>query len=1367
MLRFLLLFTPLLFLIQVNSSAQEYTFDVNALGIEDGLEERQVKGYFFDEDGFMWAYTNKHIQAFDSYRFQPFDLPNIPEFRSIRQAGYYKNNKAWILYNNSGKEAIGLCFIDLHTKTIYPKEDFFDEDIVEQLDAIFSKTNLRTNQVKHLGQYDNKLYFSSPTEIYSFDFESPVRLISLNTVDRVLDWNLRINLIDKHNRLWVPLLGKYAIIDLNQKDTEAIELHDYKICGAESIFYEWEGKILMSRSVNIDQNGARIFLSMLDNKDDKILSYNNSNVVGLANNHFYFLEKDSLKVFNLQTKTTTSLHADGDIIPRFHPLSKPQLLSHKDKVIFNNNFGLYFINEKTNPFKHYFNDDMMDNSNSVRGIQVKDHKLYATLEFEGLYAAPLDNPDLYKLINKDLSQKNSPYLGRDLLYDGKDNLWVAHSAMLSKWNINTQEHEFVSPIPKDNNPNSTYGWSLWQDDDHCIWSFYSEYLEIYCSDTNTLTRHQYKDIGGPNDKTNCYEVALDRSDPNNEKLWLATSNGLLVLDTQKMKIVDIYRLQSQAENRQLPTNGVQHIYIDQQNDKWLATDKGLVHISNSNTITVYDKKNGFISDNLYAIYEDDKERLWISTYRGIVRFDKNSKEVYTYLEDDGIGQEEFNRIAHHRSKDGTLYFGGLNGITAFHPKDFTVKESIESTVQIASLEVYDNKKSQLVNKLETYKENAELLIKPSDQYIKLKVALLNYNLANEKLYAWRIPGAIDAWTYQKDRNIQLANLPYGVHQLVVKARDENGQWSDSPLQLKIHVLKPIYLRNWFLAISILLLALGIYTYNRYRLNRLKKEKVLLQTEIAKATAQIQEDKSLIEAQAQELKKLDQLKTRFFANVSHELRTPLSLILGPIKRLKKSNPGNATDQKLLNYIEKNSVQLKKLVDEILDLSKLEHGKLELQEEEVNLYEYLKLHINQFSSLDTIDHAKILMDLPKDEQLMVMLDKPKFEKIVNNYLSNAIKYTPLHGQIVFLAKRQKDNLLIAVKDTGRGIHPDDLPHIFDRFYQAKHNYDKNAGGTGIGLSLTQELAQLMDGKVWVESELGQGSTFYAELPLKIVSRQNIAQSISIENTDTQLKIAKESTENLTSLLIVEDNRELREYYEIILADYHIISTENGQQALDYLQSAEPQPDLILSDLMMPVMNGMELLQKLKSNDLWYQIPVVMLTAKNNRDSKIQALRVGVDDYVTKPFDDEELIVRIKNLLTNARIRKTVNPQEPIASAVDNNLLQRPTSSQEDLEWLESFEAYIIDHISDDLLSIESLAKEFAMSVSTLRRQIKRLTGLTPSKYLTEHRLNAARQMLESRRYNNISTVAQKVGYGNESSFSRAFKSRYGITPSSLLS
>ncbi len=395
--------------------------------------------------------------------------------------------------------------------------------------------------------------------------------------------------------------------------------------------------------------------------------------------------------------------------------------------------------------------------------------------------------------------------------------------------------------------------------------------------------------------------------------------------------------------------------------------------------------------------------------------------------------------------------------------------------------------------------------------------------------------------------------------------------------------------------------------------------------------------------------------------------------------------------------------------------------------------------------------------------------KFDKILNNFLVNAIKFTSNNGNVNLDILEKNGNIQIAVKDTGRGIHPDDLTHIFDRFYQTKYSDYASEGGTGIGLSLCKELSVLMGGEIWAESELEQGSVFYFSFPIKESKEDFVSDELKIkpnaekssDKTDSEalsLVCSKDKT-----ILVVEDNKDLREYQRVILSDYNIILTENGKQALDYLENNEA-PDIVISDLMMPVMNGMELIEKVKSIDSLRQIPFIMLTAKTNQQVKIRALRFGIDDYLTKPFDEEELRVRIANLLQyqNGRLD---------ALEIDSNKIKASNKdgdyalSKFDLEWLENLEQFTIDNLKNDYLNVTLLSKEMSMSESTLLRQLKKLTGMTPGKYIQELRLNQAKEYILNKTYRTISLVSYNVGFKDSNSFSRTFKKRFGKSPSDM--
>ena len=523
-------------------------------------------------------------------------------------------------------------------------------------------------------------------------------------------------------------------------------------------------------------------------------------------------------------------------------------------------------------------------------------------------------------------------------------------------------------------------------------------------------------------------------------------------------------------------------------------------------------------------------------------------------------------------------------------------------------------------------------------------------------------------------------------------------------------------------------------------------------------------------QEAQLRMLDATKSHFFANVSHELRTPLTLVLGPIHTLLKENQLTEKQSKLLHIADRNGRQLEQLVNEILDLRKLEMGKMRLVEEPTELSSFFNRYVSQFESLAEQKQIDFSFDILIDKDLVVQIDRDKYRQILYNLLSNAFKFTPTGGKIKAMFALNDNTIQLEVADSGRGIHPDDLPYVFDRFFQSNQLDRLAEGGTGIGLALCKEYTQLFGGHISVESTLGEGAIFkgtfpvsvveYAQLPVAQLQADDQHASFyptQVEN-DTYLK---SSSTPKPTILVVEDNPELQRYIGLVLEEkYHIITADNGKVALEKLNDT-PSVDLILSDLMMPVMDGFQLLERLKSDDATRHIPTIILTARAEATDKLKALRIGVDDYITKPFNEEELVVRIENLLKN----KAVRQQEYLTESEQKDDAQS-MFSEEDRAWLETFETYVQKNFSKGILSVPILAQAFTMSESTLLRQLKRLTGLTPVQYLQEIRLNEARQLLENRIYKSITQVASEVGYQDARSFSRSFKQRFGKLPSDFL-
>ena len=543
--------------------------------------------------------------------------------------------------------------------------------------------------------------------------------------------------------------------------------------------------------------------------------------------------------------------------------------------------------------------------------------------------------------------------------------------------------------------------------------------------------------------------------------------------------------------------------------------------------------------------------------------------------------------------------------------------------------------------------------------------------------------------------------------------------------------------------------------------------------------------ALIEQQAAELLRLAEAKSRFFANISHELRTPLTLMVGPLGSMLKAARLDARDVQLAKMAQQNGKQLLSLVNEILDLSKMESGKMKLQETAVSLQPFLRRVVSAFESHAERLGIHFVFEYKAAERMRVLLDEDKLRKVLNNLLSNALKFTePDSGGTISVRVEDINNRIrLCVEDTGRGIHPDDLPHVFERFFQTRQADAPAEGGTGIGLALCREFAEVMGGHIWVSSTLGGGSRFYFEIPKKEVPgtyQDDLewapAFQMQKEKRPMSLPAAPQPPQR-HHILLVEDNESLRDYVRLILGGkYHVEVAGHGRAALKRLAavggpSALPRlPDLIISDVMMPIMDGFQLIESLKSDDRYRSIPVVMLTARADLQDKLKALRIGVDDYLLKPFEEEELLARVENLLKNAWRRAGKEAVDSKAEAAEDSALSPvpapPALSPKDLAWLAELEKMVAREVGNSQFHTDALADAMLTSRTKFYQQVKRLTGMTPNEYVQEVRFNKARMLLEERSVASVKAASGAVGFRDVEYFSKQFRTRFGKAPSEYL-
>jgi len=644
--------------------------------------------------------------------------------------------------------------------------------------------------------------------------------------------------------------------------------------------------------------------------------------------------------------------------------------------------------------------------------------------------------------------------------------------------------------------------------------------------------------------------------------------------------------------------------------------------------------------------------------------------------------------------------------------------------------------------------------------------LLDYTKTQGNQYSYKIEGYRNEWIYQKEDNIRLSGLPYGHYTLLLRGKASgSNNWIDYTHPIHIYVAKPFYLQWWFVFSSILTLIIGVVFIIKRNTKILLKRQQELESIVEERTEEIR-------LQAEELKQLDKVKSNFFANISHELRTPLTLILGPISYiLENTNEWEKQNiQKQLLVMQRNGKNLMQLIEEILDLSKLEANKLELNEEGTPVRHFFEYMFFVFEPQFQSQHLNYELQLDVLEDLHIMMDRKKMEKVLNNFLSNAIKFTPKGGKITLRVKETDNHLKIQVTDTGKGIHPNDMPYIFERFYQSKQADQKLYGGTGIGLALVKEFAQLMGGKVSAKSTLGVGSTLFFELPKKVIN-QNIMlmrNTIDLPADEDVYAIGGDFT-----IMVVEDNNDMREFIHQLLQNNYkqVLLAKNGAEGLALLKEYGTAIDLIVSDIMMPEIDGLTMLKIIKSTAEWVGIPVIMLTALAAERDKLTALTIGVDDYLTKPFSVPELLIRVQNLLFNYHQRQEWQSSSEFEEQIEQYKTQEKNISQaevsaKDKEWINELTKLVENSFHDTKINVGYLATSVFLSPRQLNRKLKSITGLSPAKFIKEIRLQTARKQLENGTIISITEVSHNVGFENISTFSSVFKKRFGKSPSEYL-
>lgn len=847
-------------------------------------------------------------------------------------------------------------------------------------------------------------------------------------------------------------------------------------------------------------------------------------------------------------------------------------------------------------------------------------------------------------------------------------------------------------------------------------------------------------------------------------LWAASNNGLYKVDLNSGE------WKRYGDTPDFEDHRILTIHEDRQGQLWLGTASRGIHIFNpkSEKVELVINESGGLSNNVVVgILEDDEGDIWAATYNGLNLLQSDGTILTVLGEKDGLTHQEFNRYAHFKSDDGRLFFGAVEGLNIIQPKELKAElKATEATKIFATSLSYFDQEANRTIQLRNYIPTNQAIILPADKrFLSVNVGLSNYGLNNKNRFAYRFEGRQDDWTYLGNEHlIRLSSLPPGKYDLLIKGIDHNGNWSSNAIRIPIHAKEFFYKQTWFYVLC----AIPFLVFAFLWISRLRSEKIRLEQEVDKRTLEIRKDKELIQQQAEELQQLDQMKSRFFANISHDLRTPITLISGPAELLVEEDyvKEKSALHKAILTIGQNSKKLLRLIDEILDLARLESRTIKLKEEPIPVVAFTQSIFESYHLEAQRKKLQFQYTHQVDADFQILIDPNRLEKILNNLLSNALKFTAPGDAVQLNVFRETDQIIFEVADTGRGIPEADLPHIFERYFQSKDEKLVQTSGSGIGLSLCQEFAKLMNGQLSVKSDFGKGSVFRLSVPVKQSQEESNWQKEEIPfHVPQNIPASTEngSTKERPRIMVVEDNTDVQSFLKSLLeTDYQVFSFDDGQYALDFLKenTAEELPvDVILSDINMPRLDGYGLIDAIKQHERWQQLPMIMLTARLQERSKIKALRMGVDDYLTKPFSPVELKVRLQNILENYQNR--LSSQK---AYLDVNPTFEPTISA-DQAWLQELEEHAINALDAQIeLTNFFLAEQMSLSTRQLSRKVKQLTGLTVGKYVHEVKLQKARHLLEQKAYPTVAEVGYACGFNSHSYFTKIFNRHFGKSPAS---
>ncbi|MGE5393300.1 MAG: two-component regulator propeller domain-containing protein [Candidatus Saccharibacteria bacterium] len=1345
-------------------SGQKFNF--KHLSTAEGLSSNEVRAVFEDSNGFIWFATSDGLNRWDGYKFVVFKNYNNDEnslsTNSLLCMAEDGDKNIWIGTNHGG-------IVRYNTA----EEKFYRYAALENDHTALPGSVVRCIYI----DADNTVWIGTHSGLARYDkAKDCFKQIRLST-DTNAQYDIRA--IFQRNSKELIIQSDKGFFKLNRADETIEPLMFYAPDLDENLFrynnpvcfdsrgYLWIGATAGLYKLNLATGESKKY--QFDSSTDKSINSNSFSVIfeDSKRNIWVGTENKGVRLYHPGTDTFTS-YSSGPV--KSNSICNNIISNiYEDKnsnVWFSTLEGGVSFFSYNNQFNYYCNDPL--NSNSISSNKIgafyedKNGSIWIGCEEGGLnrFNPKTESFDRYILNNNFIAPSILDIEPKD-----EHSLYIS-GLRVGLYDFNTLNGKFSNLMTGGSPHNWPIGHinDLTRDANGNIWiaAHRKEGMMVYQPASGKFFDAE---TPGPFPKELLripYAVSIKQD--SKKRLWIVTYLGLYMYDTSLHEYLSISK-----DTTTLSSNYLYQLFEDSKRQLWVGSSKGLDRIVEKEGGIQFERcsQRYSLPDNVKGILEDGEGNLWLSSNQGITRFEPSSGKFRNFRINNELENQQISERVCFKASDGEMYFGGTNGFLRFNP-DHLKEMALPSRVAIVDFQIFNIPQKVgekcVLKKSIVYTDRIDL--KYNQSVFSFEFAALNIRKPVNIEYAYMLEGFDETWNFARDKRFATyTNLSPGEYTFRVKTTDGIQLSSGEGASVKI-IIHPPFWRTWFAwFLYFLLLIIILYFFRRAIINRerLKNELQMEKNEL------------------HNIQEANIMKLRFFTNISHEFRTPLTLIKAPLEKLIHSGSqlNEEQQQVILKLIQGNTNKLLGMVNQLLDYRKLEAGSLVLEPSEGDIVDFCRKSWAVFNLMAEQKNIRYIFQTSVDSQI-ISFDADKIDKILTNLLSNAFKYTPEGGEVTLSVEKlqgvinplvdSNHYMCIGVADTGIGIPENEVDRVFDRFYTVNRKGFEKFEGTGIGLTLVKELTELHKGQISVSSKEKVGSLFEVKIPIILKARESIMtghekkqqaepEKVTFSGDDIDRIIEGKpllgkQESGKRKILVVEDDDELRKFLRNeLINDYDVIEAGNGMQGLD--MAILYNPDLILSDIMMPYMDGMELCKRIKSDERTSHVPVVLLSALHAQDKQIEGLEQGADDYIFKPFNLAILNSRIHNLL-NTRLELSRKFSNNTSLKYENE-----SANDQDRKLIQSIIDIVLENITNEKINADFISQKILISRSVIYIKVEALTGQSVNEFIRNIRLKKSTALLR-RNDIQITEVAYAVGFSSQSYFTRCFTKRFGKSP-----